>query len=148
MLPFAQVELGVATVAATHLTASSRLEVIPYNYRPNAFFTAAFHQPELFLPYNPALSTKQQTLVIPLSSSRSTVGADVIVFRLRFEKARIALQVSLIALVAVGAGFGTGWISGNAELGVAVAAAWIQFAQITLAMGRGRKWALSIGSSL
>ena len=76
------------------------------------------------------------------------MGADVIVFRLRFEKARIALQVSLIALVAVGAGFGTGWISGNAELGVAVAAAWIQFAQITLAMGRGRRWPLSIGSSL
>ena len=149
LMPFAKVELGTAIVAATQFRPGAALEVIPCRYQSCQTLAAAFHQPELFPRFYPPLVTEHEPPTLPLSNRHILeVGADIIIFRLRFERARTAFQLGMIALVAFGLGLGVGMATGNAELGVAVAAALIQFAQIVLMTGRGRKWATMVDECL
>lgn len=69
------------------------------------------------------------------------LGSKIIVFRTVSEGPILILQLCLVALVAIALGLLCGRVTSNAELGVAVAGAWIQFAQVVAASSRHGRFA-------
>ena len=128
---FSKVELGTATVGAIPSEPKVASEVIPRGYRASQLLTAAFHRLDLLPENNMICPTLHRSLIVRLATTPSLiVGPKIIVFRTTWDGPVAMLHICLVAFVAVALGFLCGCMTSNAELGVAVAAAWIQFVQI------------------
>lgn len=137
LLLFANVELGTATVGAIPSKPKVMSEVIPRGYRASQLLTAAFHRPGLLPSAILTQLAQHQSLVIPIAVTMPpALGSKIIVFRTVSGGPILILQLCLVALVAIALGLLCGRVTSNAELEVAVAEAWIQFAQVVAASRR------------
>ena len=131
------IEVGLATVEAVISRPSALIEVITCHYRTSPFLTAAFSRPEILPSLLSSGRNQEEALIIRLLPPTSTtVGSSVMVFRVAYEVLQRGLELCVTALIGLLLACVTWTITGKVDVSVAVAAAWIQFAQLVQACQR------------
>lgn len=133
------IEAGIATVEAILPRQSHSTELATHHYQRSPFLTAALGNPNLVSCLSSSDRLHEEANAIRLAPPASVaVGSKLIVFRVSFGDLRNRLEVCGIAAIGCSMGVLAGLTTGKMDLGVAVAAAWLQFAQLVWA--RQRCW--------
>ena len=130
LLYLSVIEVGVATVEAV-LPKPTHIEVIVDHYSGCPFLTAAFSQPSI-LPSlsSPDFHQREDISIRLLQHESVTVGSKVIIIRAVYEKLQKAFELCAIGMIALFVGILAGLIARKVDVGIAVTAAWLQFAQL------------------
>lgn len=130
LLYLSAIEVGVATVEAV-LPKATQIELIIDHYSRSSVLTAAFSQPSILPSLSPPDPRQGEHISIRLLPAKSVVvGSKVIIFRAAYEKLQKAFELCAIGMIALFMGVLAGLIARKVDVGIAVTAAWLQFAQL------------------
>ncbi len=126
----ATLEAHVAIVEAIMPTAS-HIEIATRHCTGCPILTAALRPAKKQPIQSPSGLQPSDTLAIRLLPAESVmIGSKVIVFHASCQGVRKGLELCAIALVGLLIGCLAGFAAGGADVGIAAAAAWLQFAQL------------------
>ncbi|KAI4256615.1 MAG: hypothetical protein LQ352_002005 [Teloschistes flavicans] len=130
LLQLSAIEVGTATVEAIR-PELPRFIIITRQYFVSPVLTTALNQSSRANFAMGSSPGEYTTPPIRLLPSRSVnVGSKVLIIRPLYQDLRRAMELCAIALTGVFIGFLVGYVTGSVEVSIAVAAAWLQFAQL------------------
>ena len=136
---FARVEVGTAIIGAMAVTPTKSVEVVFQSYRPHHVLTMAFNRPDI-LPTTGLDPLKEDSLFMPATELFHVgVGSSIVVFRIVSDHVVTTVKLLLIAITGLVLGILVGVPTRRADFGIAVAAVWVQFAQVARVAGQGRR---------
>ena len=120
LIRLSAIEVGVAKVEGV-LRKEPLLEVAIHHYLKSPFLTMALRRPEVL---------KEDVMIYLSPSTSVTAGSKVIVFRTAYDYLQKVLKLCMVAAIGLFLGCLAGLAARKVDVGIAVAAAWLQLAQL------------------